>query len=436
MVDIFFSYSSSDRERVRPIRNALAAQGFEVFWDQQVPPGTDWDTWIRQHLTKSKCVLAFWSATSVLSDNVRHEATIAKQQRKLISILLETLTADQFPMGLYHQQAVNLSDWNGDHDAGAWRTLQHELKVRLTPSWVRKQIDDLEAELIGERARREGAERRDRILQGQIAKEVMAQQDLKQERDNALDEVAALKAAVEKSTRAEARAAAENAGKEAPPSAERLINGSIYLAKVTRVEPSLSGAFLNYADKSFGFLPFDNIHPDYYQIPFRDREHLIDEMNRGRVWREGASNREGAMEAAGNEARVPSRRSHSYKIEQVIKHRQLMLVQAEREPLVDSALLTTHLSLLGHYAVLTPNNAGHSISREIADPKERKRLAEIMQGLDVPTGMGVILRMQSASTSEADIARDFKRLSQLWDGIRELTMRSTAPAHIYDPKTW
>ena len=107
MTDIFFSYSSADRERVRPIRDALVAQGFEVFWDQQVPGGTDWDTWIRQHLAKSKCAMAFWSATSVLSDNVRHEATVAKQQGKLISVLLEPLTAEQFPMGLYTQQAAN-----------------------------------------------------------------------------------------------------------------------------------------------------------------------------------------------------------------------------------------------------------------------------------------------------------------------------------------
>src|SRR5262245_1673971 len=70
MTDIFFSYSSADRERVRPIRDALVAQGFEVFWDQQVPAGMDWDTWIRQHLTKSKCAMAFWSATSVSSDKV------------------------------------------------------------------------------------------------------------------------------------------------------------------------------------------------------------------------------------------------------------------------------------------------------------------------------------------------------------------------------
>src|SRR5262245_43158454 len=189
MTDIFFSYSSADRERVRPIRDALVAQGFEVFWDQQIPAGTDWDTWIRQHLAKSKCAMAFWSTTSVLSDNVRHEATVAKQQGKLISVLLEPLTAEQFPMGLYAQQAANLSGWSGDYDHDQWRKFRHEFEAKLTPLWVRRQIDELEAELVGERSRREGAERRDKILQAQIAKEAETQQELKRERDSALEEL-------------------------------------------------------------------------------------------------------------------------------------------------------------------------------------------------------------------------------------------------------
>jgi hypothetical protein len=150
MTDIFFSYSSADRERVRPIRDALVAQGFEVFWDQQVPAGTDWDTWIRQHLTKSKCAMAFWSATSVSSDNVRHEAMVAKQQGKLISVLLEPLTAEQFPMGLYAQQAANLSGWSGDYDNDQWGKFRREFETKLTPLWVRRQIDEIEAELVGE----------------------------------------------------------------------------------------------------------------------------------------------------------------------------------------------------------------------------------------------------------------------------------------------
>ena len=202
MTDIFFSYSSVDRERVRPIRDALVAQGFEVFWDQQVPTGLDWDSWIRQHLAKSKCAMAFWSAASVASDNVRHEATVAKQQGKLISVLLEPLTAEQFPMGLYAQQAANLSNWNGDQSGDEWRKFRREYEAKLTPLWVRRQIDELEAELVGERARREGAERRDRVLQAQIAKEAETQQELKRERDQTLDEVAALKATLEEATRA------------------------------------------------------------------------------------------------------------------------------------------------------------------------------------------------------------------------------------------
>jgi hypothetical protein len=211
MTDIFFSYSSADRERVRPIRDALVAQGFEVFWDQQVPAGTDWDTWIRQHLTKSKCAMAFWSATSVSSDNVRHEAVVAKQQGKLISVLLEPLTAEQFPMGLYAQQAANLSGWSGNYSHDEWRKFRREFEAKLTPLWVRRQIDEIEAELVGERTRREGAERRDRTMQAQIAREVEVQQLLKRERDYAFDEVAALKGAVEKLTQARADATAKQA---------------------------------------------------------------------------------------------------------------------------------------------------------------------------------------------------------------------------------
>ena len=211
MTDIFFSYSSVDRERVRPIRDALVAQGFEVFWDQQVPTGLDWDSWIRQHLTKSKCAMAFWSSSSVASDNVRHEATVAKQQGKLISVLLEPLTAQQFPMGLYAQQAANLSNWNGDQGHDEWRKFRREYEAKLTPLWVRRQIDELEAELVGERARREGVERRDKILQAQIAKEAETQLGLQRERDSALDETAGLKAMVEELTRARSEAEAREA---------------------------------------------------------------------------------------------------------------------------------------------------------------------------------------------------------------------------------
>jgi len=106
MTDVFFSYSSKDRERVRPIRDALVAEGLDVFWDQDVPLGRNWDEWIRQHLDDARCVIVFWSAHSVKSDNVVHEATIAKNVGKLIPVLLDPLEATQFPMGHYTTQGI------------------------------------------------------------------------------------------------------------------------------------------------------------------------------------------------------------------------------------------------------------------------------------------------------------------------------------------
>jgi hypothetical protein len=193
MTDIFFSYSSKDRERVRPVRDALAEQGFDVFWDQTVPAGTDWDRWIRQHLNDAKCAIVFWSVSSVASDNVRHEAAVAKQQGKFVPVLLDTLTAEQFPMGLYATQAVNLAAWTGSTADGEWEKLLRETEARLTPLWVRRMIDGLEAELVSERARRESAERRDRTLREQIIKEANARQDLVRELEHAREEIEMLK---------------------------------------------------------------------------------------------------------------------------------------------------------------------------------------------------------------------------------------------------
>jgi hypothetical protein len=100
MTDIFLSYSSKDRDRVRFVRDALAERGFDVFWDQTLPTGMDWDTWIREHLTKAKCALIVWSKNSVASDNVRHEATIAKRQGKLLPVLIDEVEPLMFSVGL------------------------------------------------------------------------------------------------------------------------------------------------------------------------------------------------------------------------------------------------------------------------------------------------------------------------------------------------
>jgi hypothetical protein len=195
MTDIFFSYSSKDRERVRPVRDALAAQGFDVFWDQQVPAGVDWDTWIRQHLQRARCAVVFWSANSVASDNVRHEATVAKTQGKLVPVLIEELRPDQFPMGLYSVQGANLSAWSGESTNPEWQKLQAEVEAKLTPLWVTAKLHDAEAAVLAEKARREASESRIRALQEQLAKEAQAQHAAEQAREAALAEADGLRAA-------------------------------------------------------------------------------------------------------------------------------------------------------------------------------------------------------------------------------------------------
>ena len=236
---------------------------------------------------------------------------------------------------------------------------------------------------------------------------------------------------------------------EPPPQLARRLGGNIYLARVRRVEASISGAFLDYGDDSDGLLPFDNIHPDYYQIPRPDRERQLDEVVRAGIATEVNSGlvrpektnlpvSEGeeahALHSDGTESELPvtPRGNHSYKIQDVIKRRQIMLVQVERESHGNKGtLLTTYLSVPGQYVSLKPNRPWHSI--EISAPEERDRLTDIIQRLDVPDGMGIIIPASSASRSEAEIAADFERVVEQWVSIRDLTLKSTAPALIYDP---
>ena len=201
MTDIFFSYSSKDRARIQPLRDALVDRGFSVFWDQEVPTSTDWDTWIRQRLNESKCAIVVWSVNSVVSDNVRHEATIARQHNTIVPVLLDPIAADQFPMGLYTVQAANLCSWSGDAGDGEWLKLLSQVESKLTPAWVRRTLDTLEAELVAERARRETAERRDRTLREQIAKEADARQQLRGDLADAVEQIAQLKVRAEAADR-------------------------------------------------------------------------------------------------------------------------------------------------------------------------------------------------------------------------------------------
>ena len=288
---------------------------------------------------------------------------------------------------------------------------------------------------------------------------------------------------------------------------KRQLAGNIYLAKVTRVEPSLQAAFVDYGGNRHGFLAFAEIHPDYYQIPVADRRALLEEeraFNRaeddednGRSRRrprpapaEAASGdavQAGAMDVVDlgdetgadalyevdapetiqpepEEAEKPYRaldhaadtddeiesvadedvaeeipaprkpRSRRYKIQEVIKVRQIMLVQVVKEERGNKgAALTTYLSLAGRYCVLMPNTArGGGISRKITQAADRKKLKEIASELEVPEGAGLIIRTAGAKRTKQEIRRDYEYLLRLWEQIRDLTLKSVAPAPIYE----
>jgi hypothetical protein len=212
LTDIFFSYSSRDRLRVQPVRDAIVGLGFDVFWDQEVPPGVDWDTWIRNHLNRSKCALVFWSSNAVASDNVRHEATVAKQQGKLLPVLLDSLTADQFPMGLYTDQAANLTGWTGDEHHDGWRRLLIVIEDKMKPHaplWLQRTIHTIDTNLMAERARVRSIEQRARALQDKIAQDAQAGLERERERDVAVEELATLKARLSEAAEAHATLAAQ-----------------------------------------------------------------------------------------------------------------------------------------------------------------------------------------------------------------------------------
>jgi ribonuclease E len=215
----------------------------------------------------------------------------------------------------------------------------------------------------------------------------------------------------------------------------RQLRGNIYLAKVTRVEPSLQAAFVEYGGNRHGFLAFNEIHPDYYQIPIADREALMREAAEDDDEDDHAP--EGGDEEDEVDAELERRRRRlmrRYKIQEVIKRRQIMLVQVVKEERGNKgAALTTYLSLAGRYCVLMPNTArGGGISRKITNAPDRKRLKAAAQSLDVPNGMGVIIRTAGAARTKAEIKRDYEYLLRLWETIREATLQSIAPALIYE----
>ncbi len=343
-------------------------------------------------------------------------------------------------------------------------------------------------------------------------------------------------------------------------STKKQVKGNIYLAKVTRVEPSLQAAFVDYGGNRHGFLAFNEIHPDYYRIPVGDRETsgaalpsfggAVEIAENGGDDDVVGNGHDGSVEAgdaaadgveaagqadeprsepppaeeapalvaeaapdpaapaetdAGQLAEHPAVETHddspveshgepngeahysalstsemtvvgtdyfesgsqkddgtaegesietfggdemedgesdhhrsrplrNYKIQEVIKRRQIMLVQVVKEERGNKgAALTTYLSLAGRYCVLMPNTGrGGGVSRKITSISDRRRLKEILEDLDIPEGMGVIVRTAGAERSKAEIKRDYEYLLRLWNEIRELTLSSSAPALIYE----
>ena len=228
---------------------------------------------------------------------------------------------------------------------------------------------------------------------------------------------------------------------------QRQLKGNVYLARVTRVEPSLQAAFVEYGGNRQGFLAFSEIHPDYYRIPVEDREEIEaeedgndsssddedDETN-------AANDENGKPEMLGGDDEIDQpRRSHRaysrrYKIQEVIARKQILLVQVVKEERGNKgAALTTYLSLAGRYCVLMPNaNRGGGVSRKIVNSADRKRLKVIVEDLDVPQGMAVIARTAGAKRTKTEIKRDYAYLTKLWDDIRTKTLESEAPSLIHE----
>jgi ribonuclease E len=217
--------------------------------------------------------------------------------------------------------------------------------------------------------------------------------------------------------------------------AKKQLRGNIYLAKVTRVEPSLQAAFVEYGGNRHGFLAFNEIHPDYYQIPVADREALMAEAASDEDdLDEDDDHDEEDDELSAEEARLRRRLIRKYKIQEVIKRRQILLVQVVKEERGNKgAALTTYLSLAGRYCVLMPNTGrGGGISRKITNATDRKRLKTVAQSLEVPHGMGLIVRTAGAKRTKQEIKRDYEYLLRMWENIRETTLKSIAPALIYE----
>ncbi len=232
------------------------------------------------------------------------------------------------------------------------------------------------------------------------------------------------------------------------------VKGDVYLAKITRVEPSLQAAFVDFGTNRNGFLPLTEIHPDYFKIPSSDQKEveklyqdLISENNENEENDKDDINREeenmhkdesANYRLSKNKIRNPKKDYinyfRKYKIQDVIKPRQVILIQVNKEERgLKGAALSTFLSFAGRYCVLMPNSLNNDgISRKIGDIEERKKLKQILSSVNIPEKMSVIIRTAGIGKSKKEISKDLTLLIRQWNKIRELTLKSEAPKLIYE----
>ena len=238
------------------------------------------------------------------------------------------------------------------------------------------------------------------------------------------------------------------------------IKNNIYLGKVSRVEPSLQAAFVNFGRKRHGFLAFNDIQTDYYQIPHDDKEkikqkeeeireqlketeHLEEEKSESKnsqLQEQSLENQNNLDNSDNNNAKEesPIKRSlgnlKKYKIQEVIKPGQVILIQVLKDERgLKGAALTTFVSLAGKYIVLMPNTPkGGGISRKIFNPDDRRKIRSILKEIQIPKTMGLIVRTAGLNKTKNDIDKDLKSTLSIWENIKEKAINSLAPSIIYE----
>ena len=231
-----------------------------------------------------------------------------------------------------------------------------------------------------------------------------------------------------------------------------LVKNNIYLGKVSRVEPSLQAAFIDFGKDRHGFLSFNDIQSDYYQIPKSDLEKIKEEEEKAReeLIKESEKEEEKGIdqnvvelndpvEKNSNEntvnEKIPQKKypTKRYKIQEVIKPNQVILVQVLKDERgLKGAALSTFISIAGKYIVLMPNTPkGGGISRKIFNPADRKKIRNILNQITIPKEMGIIVRTAGANKTKNEIEGDLENLIKVWESIKENAMNSIAPALIH-----